>query len=108
MRAALFKLLKLLALLVLLLLAYTGWLAWDVQRLRGFCDALSTATPVVSLPERAQRHGIEPRWVQHEGLYIEDEGVWLLAVPAASTMGDTVCAVRHDKTRVLSAVLHAR
>lgn len=105
MRTALFALLKLFALLVALLFAYIGWIFWDVHQLRLFCDALPAATPVLHLPEIAQRHGINPRWVQRDGVYVEGDGVWFIAVPAASTMGDTVCAIRHDKVQVLSAVL---
>jgi hypothetical protein len=91
--------------LALLFGLVAGWAWWDMHQLRAFCREVRPGVPVSRLPEIAEDHGIERRWVDRHGIADEKAGDWFLPVPAASTMGEVVCAIHHDKTVVRSAAI---
>lgn len=87
--------------LVLLLLLGAAWIWWDVHRLRAFCDEVHAGLPLSTLAEVAQRHSVAPRWVARQGVFDAQSKDWVMFVPAASTMGDVVCAIHHDRAVVV-------
>lgn len=84
---------------------YAVWQSKDISQLEAFCDAVVAGTDISQLPKIAQTYGVNHRYVVRDGIYDEKEKNWFLAVPAASSMGETACVIRHDKKKVQSANL---
>ena len=78
------------------IIAYIAWAWWDVARLEGFCADIHPGTPFSSIATIAEKHRIGPRLIR-EGWADKNDRSLLLAVPASSTMGDTLCAIHYDR-----------
>lgn len=84
---------------------YLVYYGYDMRQLREFCDAIKPGMLVSGLPTLAQQHNIDSRWFRHDGAYNADRQQWIYYVPSAASVGANVCAIRHDKTQVISAEL---
>jgi len=60
------------------------------------------ATPVSALIGLSEQHGYGRHWIE-SGLKSNADGAKVIYVPSAATLGEVVCAIRHDGTVVTSA-----
>lgn len=84
---------------------YTVWYAWEMHNLEVFCSDVKSGTALTALPEMAEKHGISPRWLTHQGAFNKNDGLWSLYVPSSASVGANVCAIRHNKSEVVSATI---
>jgi len=93
--------------LVLVLVAISaGWMRWEVGKLRTLCSDIRPGTPIDSIPQVLERHGFNRHWGER-GVREKNGAGWVTFVPASSTMGDVVCAIRYDGKTVVSSEMHA-
>lgn len=78
---------------------------WDMRNLRSFCDAVKVGTPVTALAQIAEHHSISSNWLRGDGVFNEREKYWSIYVPSTASVGSNVCAIRHDKMKVISAII---
>jgi hypothetical protein len=78
------------------------WIQWDVHRVESFCGDIHPGMPVSALPALAERHSVDPLWLNHT---VKDDAGndWLTFVPAPSTFGDITCNIHHDTIKVIAA-----
>ena len=86
-------------------LVYLVWYWWDMRQLRAFCEDVRAGTPVSQLPQIAGRHGISRRWLKGNGAFNEKANQWSYYVPSTASAGANVCAIRHNKVTVISAIV---
>lgn len=89
--------------LVAWFLIYLAYYWWDMRRLQAFCDEVKVGTPVSSLITIADQHGVDKHWLQGKGVIDESQNEGTFYVPAASTIGEVACAIRHNRLTVISA-----
>lgn len=98
-------LLKIAGTLGLFFVLYLGYYWWDMRNLRAFCDEVKTDMPVTALPQLAEHHNLNSRYVTGDGVFREEKRFWSYYVPSNASVGSNVCANRHDKVKVISAEL---
>jgi len=78
--------------------SYLAWMFWEVHSLRSLCGDVRPGMAMTDLPKFVTQYGFNRRWGERG---IQDgEGPWyILFVPASSTMGDVVCAIRYDNEK---------
>jgi len=81
---------------------YLGWMWWEGRQLQSLCAEANEGVPVAALPALAEKYGFDRRWVEH-GIRDKDGLGGVTYVPSSSTMGDVVCAIHFNESRVLSA-----
>ena len=83
---------------------YAIWSGRDVARLEKFCADVRPGAVFSSLRAIAEADGIDPRYIR-SGIRDAERNSLFLAVPARSTMGETVCAIHYDQEKqvVISA-----
>lgn len=105
MKSFAFIIIKSVFFLIAILLIYLVYYWWDMGRLRAFCDDIKIGTAVTKLPQIADNHGINPRWVKGDGMFSKVTSEWSFYVPSAASVGANVCAIHHNKSTVISAVI---
>jgi hypothetical protein len=95
--------LKALVCLALIFIAYLAYYWWNIAKLRAFCEELKPGTSVSELQRIGARHGINPSWLRGDSVFDAASKQWRYYVPATSSVGANVCAIRHDKATVISA-----
>ena len=83
--------------------ACIAWPQWDMHRLRSFCGDVRPGTPVSELVNVASDHWVDTRWLSRKGITDKRTNLEQIFVPAESQMGDMVCSIKHDGTKVISA-----
>lgn len=87
------------------MLVYLVWLWWDMGQLRTFCENVRAGTPVSQLPQIADRHGVNRKWLKGDGAFNERTNQWSYYVPSTASVGANVCAIRHNKVTVISTIV---
>jgi hypothetical protein len=94
------------ALLVMLVFGYVGWAWFEGRQLHAYCDEVKPGMLIHELPALTEKHGFGRQWVicgQAQGC-----GSTAFYVPATTSLGELVCAIRHDGQRVLIAQIGGR
>lgn len=94
--------LKVVGSIIIIFGMYLGWVWYDVRKLNKFCDSISLDMKVGELEGVAEEYGIESRYLKMRGLKTNSGHPYFI-IPAASTVGETVCIIRHDGKVVISA-----
>lgn len=97
--------LRIAAFFIAFLLVYLAWYWWDMRQLRAFCEDVHAGTPVSQLPQIADRHGVNRKWLKGNGAFNEMANQWGYYVPSTASAGANVCAIRHNKVTVISAIV---
>lgn len=75
---------------------------WEMRQLNGLCNQIHEGISISALPSLVEQYGFNRRWVEH-GIKEQDTENSIIFVPASSSMGEVVCAIRYNKTAVISA-----
>lgn len=94
---------KIVGYLGLFFILYLAYFWWDVKQLRSFCDDTKVGTPVTVLPQIAEHHNIDSKWIKGDGAFNEKQSYWSYYIPSTASVGDIVCTIRHDKNKIISA-----
>jgi hypothetical protein len=94
---------KILFAVALVIGVYSAWIEWSLHKVRAFCGDVKLGVEIAALAEIASLHGVTTHWVQGKGVFSSSDNDWFLPVPVEATLGDVVCAIRHDGERVISA-----
>ncbi len=81
---------------------YLGFAWWEIRQLNFFCAEVRAGVDISTLSALAEKYGFNRRWVER-GVHENDSEYWVMFVPAASSMGEMVCAIRYKETAVVSA-----
>jgi hypothetical protein len=92
---------KLLTAVAVLVGGSIAYFAIGSQGVRSFCADVAPGMPVSRLPSLAAAHGVQLRPAGFD----PTQNVWMINVPVAVTIGDLVCAIRHDNQVVISAAM---
>lgn len=88
--------------LAALFIIFVTWNWWEIRQIERFFGEIHKGTAFSSLPNLAEKYGFQRHWVEH-GIEEQVGGSWITFVPASSTMGEVACAIRYDKSGVISA-----
>ena len=78
---------------------------YDLHKIESFCGTLSTETKVENLIQIAKNYGVESKHLEKplkNGLKGRD-GLYVLFVASAFTMGDTSCDIKHNGKNIITA-----
>ena len=93
---------QIIAAIIVIFIIYGLWAWWENRQLKALCTEVHTGTLVSALPELAEKYGFSRRWVEH-GIKAENGQDQITFIPASSTMGEVVCAIRYHDDVVISA-----
>jgi hypothetical protein len=95
---------KVIVAIVIIFGAYLVWMVFDTSAVKDFCADVHPGSQFSSLPELAKKHGVNTRFLSH-GIPASDGPGFITFVPAASTYGEGVCAIRYNEGVVISAAI---
>jgi hypothetical protein len=99
------------AILALPVVAYVGYSLWDIHRLERMCSKIQPGVTLAEARDIVTRAGLGQYFRKAEkasppGVFDQRSGLWEIAIPAPTTIGDMVCFISHDGRTVKAAQVY--
>ena len=93
--------LLILAVVALPVVAYVGYSFWDMHRLETMCSEIHAGATLAEARDIVTKAGLGQyfrtlKGSSTPGIFDERSGLWEIAIPAPTTIGDMVCFISHD------------